>query len=489
MNSAPQDCCIDYQLVFGAGFPYNPGVSPKKEPSEYRKLASVDELLHEERVAVLLKAHPRKSVVEGLREALEGARAAIAEGSSAPERAAVLDAAAEIIERRSRMSLRRAINATGVIIHTGLGRAVLCEKAVEAVLAVAGGHSTLEIEVETGKRGSRLDHVAGLISELTGAEGALVANNNAGAVFLAVNSLARNLDVVISRGQLVEIGGSFRMPDIIGQAGGKLVEVGTTNRTRICDYENAVTWGTGLILRCHPSNFKITGFTEEAALDDLVALGRENGVAVMDDLGSGALVDVSGFGLEYEPTVQDSVRAGADLVSFSGDKLLGASQAGILAGREELIRECRSNPLARALRVDKLTLAALEATLRVYRDGEPTTDIPVLASICRPLSEIEQQARKLVRAINALKIGGLRASVTAVESQTGGGSLPGQNLESRAVALKTDALSAEDLSERFRGNEPPVFGRIAQDAFLLDVRTVTPHEAQQILGCVRSLQF
>ena len=392
-------------------------------------------------------------------------------------------------EYRKLASLRRAVNATGVIIHTGLGRAVLCERAVEALVAVAQGHSTLEIEVHSGKRGSRQEHVSGLLTNLTGAESALVVNNNAGAVFLAVNSLARNLDVVISRGQLIEIGGSFRMPDIIRHAGGKLVEVGTTNRTRILDYEAAVNADTGLILRCHPSNFKITGFTEETAIEDLAALGRENGVPVMDDVGSGALVDVSGFGLEYEPTVRDSVRAGADLVSFSGDKLLGASQAGILVGREELIRECRSNPLARALRIDKLTLAALEATLHVYRDGDPTNDIPVLASICRPLPEIERQAQKLARAINALKIADLRACVTAVESQTGGGSLPGQNLESRAVALKSETLSAEDLGERFRGNEPPIFGRIVQDAFVLDMRTVTPHEAQQIPGCVRSLQL
>jgi len=388
-----------------------------------------------------------------------------------------------------RGSLRPAINATGVIIHTGLGRAVLCEEAVEALLAVASGHSTLEIDLVSGKRGSRQQHVSKLLAELTGAEAALVVNNNAGAVFLAVNSLARDREVVVSRGQLVEIGGSFRMPDIVRHAGARLVEVGTTNCTRIADYADAITENTGLILRCHPSNFRIAGESEETSIEELAALGRERGVPVMDDVGSGALVDVRGFGLEYEPTVPDSVRAGADVVSFSGDKLLGASQAGLIVGRADIVGLCRSNPLARALRIDKLTLAALEATLRVYRDGNPLTDIPVLASIHRPLSDIERQAHNLARAINALRLADLKASVVAVESQTGGGSLPERNLESRAVALKSSALDAEDLSKRFRGNEPPIFGRIVQDAFVLDMRAVTPHEARLILGCVRNLKL
>ena len=475
-------------LAFGRWFPYNPLVSRKNEPSEYRKLASVDELLRDERVAELVKSHPRKVVVDGLREALDAAREQITSGARAPERASLVDAAAEIIRKRETMSLRGAVNATGVIIHTGLGRAVLCDRAVRAVVEAAGGHSTLEVDVATGKRGSRQDHVTGLLCELTGAESALVVNNNAGAVFVGINTLARGREVIISRGQLVEIGGSFRLPDIIERAGARLVEVGTTNRTRIADYDGALTADTALILRCHPSNFKLTGFVEDTPLEELVALGREMGIPVMDDLGSGALIDLSQFALEPEPTAQQSVSAGADLVCFSGDKLLGASQAGILIGGAEVIDECRSNPLARALRVDKLTLAALEATLRVYREGDPASEIPVIAAIARPLSEIDSQAAKLARKINSLHIEGLRATVTPVESQTGGGSLPGQNLESRALTLKSERLSAEDLSERFRGNEPPIFGRIVKDAFVLDMRTVSPHEAQHILGCVSSLK-
>jgi len=446
----------------------------------------VDKLLRDERAAGLLAEHTRKAVVEALRAALNDARAAIACGGDVPAIDAIIKAAAERVRKRAEMSLRRAVNGTGIIIHTGLGRAALSEAARRAVAEVAGGHSTLEIDIKSGKRGSRQDHVTKILTELTGAEAALVVNNNAAAVILAVNTIARNMEVVISRGQLVEIGGSFRLPEIIERAGAALVEVGTTNRTRISDYANAISENTGLLLRCHTSNFKITGFAEEVAIDELVELGRKAGVPVMDDLGSGALVDVSLFGLEREPLVQESVRAGAGIVTFSGDKLLGASQAGILAGMAEYIDKCRANPLARAVRVDKLTLAALEATLRVYRDGDPVTDIPVLAAIARPLADVEKQARLLARRINALRIEGLHAEVIETLSETGGGSLPGQCIQSRAVALKSARLSAEDLGRHFREFDPPIFGRIARDTFLLDVRTIDPKDEPAVVGCAAS---
>lgn len=455
--------------------------------STYRDLPSVDKLLRDDRAERLLAEHSRKSVVEALRLALGDARKSIAEGNSAPDLDALFASAREHVGRRASMSLRGAINATGIVIHTGLGRAALSEAARRAVAEIAGGHSTLEIDVESGKRGSRQDHVAKLLTDLTGAEAALVVNNNAAAVILAVNTIARNMEVVISRGQLVEIGGSFRLPDIIERAGATLVEVGTTNRTRISDYADAITQDTGLVLRCHPSNFKITGFAEETSLEELVALGGQAYVPVMDDLGSGALVDLAPFGLKREPLVQESVQAGADIVTFSGDKLLGASQAGILVGKAEYIDECRANPLARALRVDKLTLAALEATLHVYREGDPVSDIPVLAAIARPLANVENQARLLARRINALHIEGLRAEVVGALSETGGGSLPGQSIESRAVALKSTRLSAEDLGRHFREFDPPIFGRIARDTFLLDVRTIDPKEGPAIVSCARSL--
>jgi L-seryl-tRNA(Ser) seleniumtransferase len=453
--------------------------------NEYRNLPSVDELVRDERAARLLAGHSRRSVVEALRLALDQARKGIATGGSAPGVDALLAGATEHLDRSSAMFLKHAINGTGIIIHTGLGRAVLSDAARRAVAEIAQGHSTLEIDIQSGKRGSRQEHVTKLLTDITGAESALVVNNNAAAVILGVNTLARNLEVVISRGQLVEIGGSFRLPEIIQRAGARLVEVGTTNRTRIRDFAGALTDETGLFLRCHPSNFRISGFAEETSIEELVALGRDAHVRVMDDLGSGAFVDLAPFGLEREPLVQESVQAGVDIVTFSADKLLGASQAGILVGKAEYIDECRSNPLARALRVDKLTLAALEATLRIYRDGDPMSDIPVLAAIARPLSAVERQARGVARRINALGIEGLTAEVVPTLSETGGGSLPGQSIESRAVALKSARLSAEDLSRHFREYEPPVFGRIAKDTFLLDMRTVDPKEGLSVVSCAR----
>lgn len=452
----------------------------------YRNLPSVDKLLRDERTAGLLGEHARKAVVEALRAALNDARAAIKSGEDAPAIDSIIRGAVERLRKRASMSLRHAINGTGIIIHTGLGRAVLSEAARRAVGEIAGGHSTLEIDVESGRRGSRQEHVVGLLIELTGAEAALVVNNNAAAVILAINTIAHDMEVVISRGQLVEIGGSFRLPEIIERAGATLVEVGTTNRTRIGDYAGAISEATALLLRCHPSNYKIAGFAEETPIEQLVELGRSAGVPVMDDLGSGALVDMSAFGLEREPLVQDSVRAGADVVTFSGDKLLGASQAGILVGRAEYIDRCRANPLARAVRVDKLTLAALEATLRIYRDGDPVTDIPVLAAIARPLADVDRHARLIARRINALGIAGLRAEVIETLSETGGGSLPGQCIQSRAIALKSARLSAEDLGRHFREFDPPIFGRIARDTFLLDVRTIDPRDEPAVVRCAAS---
>jgi len=455
--------------------------------SEYRKLPSVDELLRDDAVRDALGSRSRESVAEALRRALTCARESIARGVTAPSRAALVSVAIADLDSMSRMSLRRAINATGIIIHTGLGRAALSRAAQEAVADVAGGHSTLEIDVETGKRGSRLSHVSELLRELTGAPEALVVNNNAAAVLLAVNTLAKRREVLVSRGQLVEIGDSFRLPDIIRSAGAKLREVGTTNRTRLSDYADAIGPSTGLILLCHPSNFKISGFTESVAQSELARLGKGRSVPVMDDLGSGAFVDVARYGLESEPTVGQSVAAGADMVSFSGDKLLGASQSGIIVGSADYVEKCRRNPMFRALRADKLTLAALEATLRSYVVGDSEKDIPVLAALARKTPDIEKKARFLADAVDSLRIRGLKAEVIACVSETGGGSLPGQSLESRAVALQSDRYSADDLGRHFRKNAPPIFGRITRDRFLLDMRTVADSEVDKILACVRGL--
>jgi L-seryl-tRNA(Ser) seleniumtransferase len=473
---------LAHALVFLAPDAYNPFVD---KSSEFRKLPSVDELIRDARIA---GSHSHKAITQCARNALDLAREAISRGEPAPDIDMLIESISKLLKQHSTMSLKRAVNATGIIIHTGLGRAALSESARRAVDAVAAGHCTLEIDVESGKRGSRQVHIEDILIELTGAEAAMVVNNNAAAVLLAINTLALNKNVLISRGQLVEIGGSFRLPDIITRAGANLIEVGTTNRTRISDYEQAA-WRNevAMILRCHPSNFKITGFTEDASLTDLVELGVSAMVPVVDDLGSGALIDLSPFGLEHEPTVQESVQAGVDVITFSGDKLLGASQAGILVGKSEYIQMCRSNPLARALRVDKLTLAALEATLRVYRDDAAAEQIPVLAAIARPIEKVAAQAANLARRINALKKESLKASVVHSTAETGGGSLPGQCIESRAVALKSQKLSAEDLGRRFREGDPPIFGRIAKDTFLLDMRTVNPHELGDIIGRARSL--
>lgn len=459
----------------------------KDRSNEYRVLPSVEKLLSTRPVEELLQGYSREFVVAALRDALTNARAAIAGGAPAPAVEAVVESASRIARERTRHSLRPAINASGIILHTGLGRAALSEQAQMAVRDVAAGHCTLEVDPKTGKRSSRQDHVAQLIQDLTGAQSALVVNNNAAAVILAVNTLALGKDVIISRGQLVEIGGSFRLPEIIERAGARMVEVGTTNRTRVEDYSAAVSPNTGLILRCHPSNYRISGFVEEVSLTELVELGRTTGTPVVDDLGSGTLLDLSQFDLEREPTVQDGVNAGAGIVTFSGDKLLGASQAGILVGKKELIELCRSNPLARALRVDKLTLAALEATLHIYREGNPARDVPVLASLARSVKDIEAQAGQVAEAVLAAGIEALDVRVVHSVSQTGGGSLPMQGIESRAVALKSSKLSAEDLARHFREFEPPIFGRIAKDDFLLDMRTVNAREAKEIVGCAKLL--
>lgn len=372
--------------------------------------------------------------------------------------------------------LRRVVNATGVLLHTNLGRATLAPTAAAAVAAVAAGHANLEVEEATGGRGSRLAVVGQLLCTLTGAEDAVVVNNNAAATILALAATTAGCEVVLSRGQLVEIGGHFRLPEVIVQSGARLVEVGTTNRTRIADYERALTDTTGMLLRCHPSNFKVVGFTEEARLEELVALGRKHGVPVGDDIGSGALVDLAPYGLTDEPQVQTSLRAGADLVWFSGDKLLGGPQAGILVGRKDLIALCKQHPLMRALRPDKLTLAALEATLRLYATHRHWDEIPVLRRIRRDEAEIERRCR-IVAA--KLRKRGYSATTEETFAQVGGGSLPGHTLRSHAVAIRQRDLPA--LARTLRHAAVPVYGRIENERLLLDLRTVDRDEETALL--------
>ena len=410
---------------------------------------------------------------------LADARSGILAGGRLPEAGDLACEAARRLADLARGTLYPVINATGVIIHTNLGRAPLSAAARGAMEAVAAGYSTLEYDLTTGERGSRYLHAERLLCRLSGAEAALVVNNNAGALFLALSALAQGRDVVISRGQLVEIGGGFRIPDVMRESGAHLVEVGTTNRTHLADYRAAVDTQTALLLRVHYSNFRQLGFTADVPLAEMVALGRSSGVPVLDDLGSGSLLDTTLYGLAPEPMVQQSIAAGADLVTFSGDKLLGGPQAGLIVGREELVAQLRHHPLARALRVGKGTLAALQATLLHYLRGEAQQEVPVWRMISLPLEGLSARATAWA---DALAERGVAASVVKAHSTIGGGSLPGEVLPTCALALAHPA--PDTLTAALRGGQPPVVARILADKVLLDPRTVPPEADAAVIDAV-----
>jgi L-seryl-tRNA(Ser) seleniumtransferase len=424
-------------------------------------------------------------VLESLRAALEEARERIQAGNpDIPEEDGFISAAGERLARLSRPSLRRVVNATGVVLHTNLGRSALAPAAVEAVREAAAYHSNLEMDLETGQRGSRQSHVADRLCRLTGAEAAAVFNNNAAAVFLALTALSAGREVIVSRGQLVEIGGSFRIPEIVQSGGARLVEVGTTNRTRLEDYRRAITDQTAMILKVHPSNYRVVGFTESVESEELAALGREYGIPVMEDLGSGALVDLSARGIGDEPQAGASVDAGLDLVTVSGDKLLGGPQAGILRGKKAYIDEVKRHPLARALRCDKVTLAALEATLRLYESGRAWEEIPTLRYLSRSVEEIRGMAECVMSRIKPP----LHADLLPGHSQVGGGSLPGEQLPTCLLALSCDGLSDAELSRRLRAGETPVVGRTNAGRVLLDFRTVEEVVIPLILAALEAVR-
>ncbi len=443
-----------------------------------RDLPSVDQLLQTPRLQGRILHYGRPLVVQALRFALDEARAAAKTGADLPPRDVLLARAEHLLEAWTRPSLRPVINATGVILHTNLGRAPLSQPALEAMTAAAQAYSTLEFDLVSGKRGSRSVHVEGLLTRLTGAEAALVVNNNAGAVLLALSTLARGKKVAIARSQLVEIGGSFRLPDVMKQSGAKLLEVGTTNKVRISDYQEAIAQGAAVILRAHHSNFKIIGFTEEPTLADLAALAHRHGLPLIDDLGSGTLLDTATFGLGHEPMVQESLAAGADLVCFSGDKLLGGPQAGIVVGRVELVNRLKKHPLARALRADKLCLAALHATLLHYLKDEATSRIPVW----RMISMSAEQVRGRAEAWRS-RLG--RGEVVRAESTVGGGSLPEEVLPTFVLALDVKHLNR--FLKRLREADPPVIARVADDRVLLDPRTVLPEQEESLLTILQTL--
>jgi len=429
---------------------------------ELRDLPSVDELAANERFAT---AAPRPLIVAAARSALARAREEIRAGADPGD---LVDRVESELAAARAARLRRVINATGVIVHTNLGRAPLAPEALEQVAAVAAGYSNLEYDVGEGSRGSRQDHVAPILRRLTGAEAALVVNNNAGAVLLALAALAEGREVLVSRGELIEIGDGFRIPDVLARSGARLREVGTTNRTRAADYDRAIGPETALLLRVHQSNFRVVGFTEQPRLEELVRIGRAHGIPVVDDLGSGVLVE-----LEGEPSARDALSAGADLVCFSGDKLLGGPQAGIVVGRADLVEKLRRHPLQRALRADKLTLAALEGTLALYLDPERAArEIPVLRMLGEPLETVRDRAERLAELASG--------EVEQTVGRVGGGALPLAELPSFACAVE------EELATPLRDGEPPIVGIVRDGRLLLDCRTLTDEEVDEVAGAIAS---
>lgn len=436
---------------------------------------------------------PRSVLVAAARGAVARARDDLkraGDRAAAPTREAIVRDALRRAEAASRPSLRPVINATGVVLHTNLGRAVLSEEAVRAVADAARHYTNLEIELSSGARGSRTVHLEPLLTELLGAEAALVVNNNAAAMLLALNTFSAGKEAVVSRGQLVEIGGSFRIPEILERAGAILREVGTTNRTRLRDYERCIGPRTGMLVRVHPSNFAMVGFTEEVTREELVRLGRKKRIPLLEDIGSGALVDFTRWGLPAEPVAQEAFAQGVPLVCFSADKLLGGPQGGILAGRKKLIEALRANPMARALRVDKLTLAALAATLRLYREpGLLSERLPALRMIGEPAAKVRARAKRTLRALGAERASLCGAEVVACTAEVGGGAMPLARVPSYALALRPSRGKVEELARSLRMGPDPVLGRIESGRLLLDLRTVSPGEIPRLVASiVRTLE-
>ncbi len=462
----------------------------QKEKSELlRALPSVDELLR------LVEAEdgmtPRWLWLDAVRSVLEEKRKGILQGTLHTLSVSTIDWLSEVkaaLSRRKLFNLRRVINATGVVLHTNLGRALLCQEALENLMAIAGHYSNLEFDLATGRRGSRYAPVVELLCRLTGAESALVVNNNAAAVFLALQTLAQGREVVVSRGQLVEIGGSFRIPDIMQSSGAILREVGTTNKTHPADYRRAINERTALLLKVHTSNYRIVGFTEEVPLAELVRIGHEHQLPVMEDLGSGNFLDLSRYGLTAEPTVPEVIKTGVDVVTFSGDKLLGGPQAGIIVGKKVYLDRIRTNPLNRALRIDKMTIAALEATLRLFLDeAHVVQQNPTLRMLTMPLEEIIRRAEHLRRRMEEVKGPEDTLAVLEDSSQVGGGAMPLQMLPTRVVAITSRTLSANELEEKFRAHQPPIIGRVHREQFLLDVRTIQEEEMEEVVQAWRAM--
>ncbi len=464
------------------GIQSSPGKKPDSSQQQLlRRLPKIDDCLAALTAEKSLQSVPQRSLKLNVREFIDQLRQRILNKETLVESdlslTQLLPAMIRYILQSDMVRFRRVINGTGVIVHTNLGRSLLPSSAMDAIYDAGSHYSNLEFDLKTGQRGSRYSLVEELLCELTGSEAGLVVNNNAAAVLIVLETLAKDREVIVSRGQLVEIGGSFRIPDVMRRSGAKLVEVGATNRTHLHDYQAALSDDTGLLLKVHCSNYRIIGFTKEVGNEELVALGREHDIPVVEDLGSGCLVDLSRFGLMKEPTVQEVIASGVDVVTFSGDKLLGGPQAGVIVGRKEIIEKIKKNPLNRALRIDKFTLSGLESILRLYRDEHKAlTTIPTLAMISAPIEMVNKRARRLLRLLKRDLKSHCTFSVIDSVSRVGGGAMPEQNLQSRAVAIQPFQMAVNRLELALRNYEIPVIGRIEANRLLLDMRTVADDE-------------
>jgi L-seryl-tRNA(Ser) seleniumtransferase len=459
-----------------------------------RNLPKIDEIILLLEKQDIYSLAPRDIVIATCRTVVQNLRDKIIEAKEKDLPKFSLDLASAVgkverlIKGLYRYSLRRVVNATGVILHTNLGRAPLCPEALQRIMEVGKGYSNLEFDLAKGERGQRYDHVSQLICALTGSEDALIVNNNAAAILLVLNTLAEKKEAIVSRGELIEIGGEFRIPEIMKKSASKLREVGTTNRTRIGDYEKAVNDKTGLIMKVHTSNFRIVGFTEEADIVSLVALGKSRGIPVMDDLGSGCLIDLEQYGLQHEPTVREALATGIDVVTFSGDKLLGGPQAGIIVGKKDVLAKIKKNPLNRALRIDKFTLAALEATLMHYLNpADAVKKLRSLKALTEPVAAVKKRAEKLITKLQKENFASLKFSLHEDFAAAGGGSLPTQQIPTVLVDIKNKKMSASKMEEKLRKMEVPVIVRVDKDEILIDMRTVAEDEFRFIIEGLRQV--
>jgi L-seryl-tRNA(Ser) seleniumtransferase len=460
-----------------------------------KKLPKIDEVLLILEKQNIYDLAPREVIKEACRKIVQDLREKIVNAKKklpaefSPDASAVAKEVEKSIKGLYRYSLRRVVNATGVILHTNLGRAPLCPEALERIMEVGKAYSNLEFDLAKGERGQRYDHVSSLICALTGAEDALIVNNNAAAVLLVLNTLADKKEAIVSRGELIEIGGEFRIPEIMQKSATKLREVGTTNRTRLSDYEKAINDKTGLIMKVHTSNYRIVGFTEEASIESLVELGKSHGIPVMDDLGSGCLIDLDLYGLQHEPTIRERLAAGVDVVTFSGDKLLGGPQAGIIVGKKEVLAKIKKNPLNRALRIDKFTLAALEATLMRYLNpAEAPRKLRALKALTESVVDVKKRAEKLITKLQKENFDSLQFSFRNDFSAAGGGSLPTQQIPTILVAVKNKKMPATKMEEKLRQLDVPIIARVDKDEILFDLRTVAEDEFAFIVEGFKQIQ-